>query len=75
MSRCRSCGAAVLWCRAAASGKQMPVDLEPAEDGNLSLSVDLFGARIAVVDPYAPMPRHKSHFATCPQADQWRRDP
>lgn len=49
MSTCRSCGAQVVW-EQTASGKKMPMDVEPGPDG-----------------------KRVSHFATCPQADEWRK--
>jgi hypothetical protein len=61
----------------------MPVDPDPVPDGNLVLTPG--GAAIsshdvplaAVVDPAQPTlddpPRYRSHFATCPNADQHRR--
>lgn len=41
-TRCRSCGAALRWGTSVTSGKRVPVDNEPAEDGNILL-VDVGG--------------------------------
>lgn len=63
--RCRSCGAPVEWAELA-SGKRMPFDppIVPVatkhdEDMRLIETVDTSVTR--------------SHFSTCPEADQWRR--
>jgi hypothetical protein len=58
----------------------MPVDADPVDDGNLTLVYPSPGATpIAVhADPGATLigdpPRYRSHFATCPNADQHRKD-
>lgn len=40
--KCRSCGAEIYWAKTEA-GKLMPVDAEPAEDGNCVLYAPLLG--------------------------------
>ena len=72
---CRSCGAPILWVVSAASGKAMPVDADPVEDGNVTLD-----GLTATVHPAGQGdllgdagPRYRSHFATCKDADEWRR--
>lgn len=73
MSRCRSCDAPVLWARTV-TGKLIPLDTEPSDGGNLVLD----DGRALIYDHttsnemFAP-PLYVSHFATCPQADRWRR--
>jgi hypothetical protein len=58
----------------------MPVDRDPVPDGNLVLTYPSPGALplALVVDPAQTMlddpPRYVSHYVTCPQADQWRKD-
>jgi hypothetical protein len=58
----------------------MPVDADPVPDGNLVLSGTAEGVDpvVLVVDPRAQMidspPHYVSHFATCPNADQHRKD-
>lgn len=69
---CRSCGAPIRWVKTEA-GKAMPLDAEPAVDGNICLEDG--------VAHYVPRhdndskagPYFKSHFATCPQRKQWRK--
>lgn len=70
MSKCRSCNAPIIWALTE-SGRQMPVDAEPSERGNLML---VRQGTSVVVKVQAPAPGlHRPHFATCPQAESWRR--
>lgn len=83
-SLCRSCGAAVRWVKSAKTGRVMPLDPEPRDDGNIVLldrwQLNLRLARVLEHDEvtqerlFGIEPRYVSHFATCPQADEWRRD-
>lgn len=56
--QCSSCGAPIVWFKTAA-GKRMPVD-EPT-----TLPTDR--------EDQLDLKRHRSHFATCKNADQHRR--
>jgi len=67
-SRCRSCGAAIIWCETG-HGKKMPVDARTTEAGNLVLEGQEPTA--VYVDPGTGT--HTSHFATCPHADKHRK--
>lgn len=73
-SRCRSCGAPIVWARTV-KGKSMPVDAAPAEGGNVELVPEPTGSAMrAIVHGQAPLggpPLHFSHFATCEDAS-WR---
>lgn len=75
--KCRSCGRPIIWCFMVKSGKRMPVDAKPAEDGNVAIDQIGDGPVTAVVagpcSPLFPEPRYTSHFATCPEAARWRR--
>jgi hypothetical protein len=54
----------------------MPVDAEPAENGNVELDEDIDGVVHAIVHSQPPLgvdDLHLSHFATCPDAGTWRR--
>jgi len=72
--QCRSCGKEIIWVRTAATGALMPLDPDPAPDGNVVLvdgkahvmSGELF-------DPVLEGSRYKSHFATCPNAAKHRK--
>lgn len=56
--RCRSCDAPIVWFKTKA-GKVMPVDESSTYPTDREDQLDLT--------------RHKSHFATCPNANQHRR--
>ncbi|MCA9676771.1 MAG: hypothetical protein KC464_17185 [Myxococcales bacterium] len=71
--RCRSerCRAPILWARTAA-GEPMPVDVDPSPDGELDLvdgRVYPYGLEAAA----AKRPRYRAHWASCPDADDFRR--
>jgi hypothetical protein len=85
---CRTCEAMILWARMTKSGARNPLDYEPnPEKGNViltgngqaeTLSKAEVERRIAgptLIDPDVPdEPRYLSHFATCPQRGQHRRN-
>ena len=81
-STCRSCQRPIVWARTS-TGKNMPIDPNPAPDGNLEMeSTGTENGRIViVVRPYKPrrdaddVKRYRSHFVTCPDAAQHRRRP
>ena len=78
MSNCNSCGAPIRWAETT-NGRRMPVNAEPDPDGNVVLLYPSPGAALAmIVDPgqttLDDAPRYLSHFATCPNADQHRKD-
>jgi hypothetical protein len=59
----------------------MPVDDAPHPDGNILADLDQAVGivlsppmRAELIDHGAPEPLYRSHFVTCPQADDWRRD-
>lgn len=77
-ARCRSkeCLARIFWALNPATRKQMPVDAEPVENGNVVL---IDGGDFPTVEVYgdpAKIPtdavRYVSHFATCVAAAHWR---
>lgn len=76
--RCRTCAARILWC-VTESGRPMPVDFEPSDEGNIAITPQDDGTWLAVVaGPLeqvegASRIRRTSHFATCPNAAQHRR--
>lgn len=61
---CRSCGAEIVWA-ITKSGKRMPLDADPVT----GLGVFVFDNGYAVDPP----PLRRSHFATCPNADEHRK--
>ena len=78
MANCRSCDAPIRWVRWQESRKIMPLDAEPASDGNVVI-VDGHthgdGTPLVRTAKDGDAMRFKSHFATCKQAGDWRRKP
>lgn len=70
MSRCRTCDLPIIWGRTEA-GRKMPLDEEPHVDGRI---VFVAGEEIRVLkrDEVASGLTYRSHFETCPDADQHR---
>lgn len=72
--RCRSCGAAILWTKTAATGATIPLDAEPSKDGNMVIIEGKAHInRGSMFEPIWKGPRYKAHFATCPNAKKHRR--
>ena len=77
MSKCRSCGAEIIWVPTV-SGKNMPCDAKPIpyrediEGGQVIVTSDGRVVR-AKVDLTSDTFGYISHFATCPNADKWRK--
>lgn len=83
--RCRSCRAPVVWATSAASGKPKRIPLDPDPNprrGNIVLEPDLLGqGPVAHVLTSAAAAEasvrgetlYLSHFATCPDAEEWRK--
>lgn len=79
MNECRACEAPIRWARTAKGGKAIPLDLEPAETGNVVLeeNAGLGQAPTAHVvgknglplelAHLADAPRYMPHHATCPK--------
>jgi hypothetical protein len=80
VSACRSCGQPIRWA-ITRNDRRMPLDPEPHPDGNVQIvahddgrdlvSVLVGRARDDCVA--AAVPLYRSHFQTCPHADQHRR--
>lgn len=73
--RCRSCKALILWT-ITESGKAMPVDFAPVQDGTIAITPGthegkrVWRSRVARIGEVVT--RRKAHWATCPTADQHR---
>jgi hypothetical protein len=73
---CRSCGAPILWARTL-KNRLMPIDAEPDPKGALVMQA---GSGRAIVRQLTELDaperlRYTSHFATCPNAKQHRKEP
>jgi hypothetical protein len=63
--RCSSCRAQIIWFKTEA-GRNHPVDADTVEPADTELDLQTKSH---------PEGKHKSHFATCPNANQHRRKP
>lgn len=73
VSRCRSCGALVVWVRTEATNALMPLDSAPKDGGNIVIKDGL--ARVMagdLLDEVIDGPRYQSHFVSCPAAAKHR---
>lgn len=61
---CRSCGAPIVWMRTE-QGQMMPVDADSVDEAELEYDDD--------GTPRFQYGTHASHFASCDQADRWRK--
>lgn len=74
--KCQSCKASIFFAKSATTGRLMPINADPAEDGNIVVldgvahtkNGDLFEEMVP-----DDLPRYKSHFATCPSAAKHRK--
>lgn len=79
---CRTCRSEIVWGTDASTRSLMPVDADPSPNGNISVWVDAAGAAHLVTLSRAKASAtraagkelHLSHFASCPDAAQWRKD-
>lgn len=73
---CRSCGAHVIWCVNANTGKRAPIDKEPVVGGNIIIRRNgtYEVVRKAIRESLsADHPLYTNHFMTCPQAKTWHK--
>ena len=72
---CRSCNAPVLRLKHIRTGSVSPIDADTSADGNIR--VDREAGTWEVVPKGEthryPGQLHKSHFASCPDSEAWRR--
>lgn len=75
LSKCRSCKQPILFALTR-KGRRIPLDPDPVENGNIRLT-EVEGRKLPlarVVDGTEnPGPRYRTHFASCPDADRFRR--
>lgn len=74
---CRSCGAPVVWALTD-NARRIPVDRDSVEGGNLYVVPgDGHNIRVRYLrqgDPPNEQAKYVSHFATCPNAKEHRRE-
>jgi hypothetical protein len=78
---CSSCGAPIRWARSLSTQRLMPLDAASNPNGNLGVVGWVDTAQVGwpmpvvAVNPTKPVTeyRYMSHFVTCPNADQHRR--
>lgn len=77
LGRCDYCGKAIRWV-ATRKGKKMPLDPNPAPDGNVVLELEGIDrtpcARVLTKGEVAAGPTYLSHFATCAKARHYAPD-
>lgn len=73
-SLCRSCKAEIIWATNAATGNLTCLDFEKTPDGTFHVieQLTLEGTTTLMYEHGEPG-GHTSHFATCPQANEWRQ--
>ena len=78
-TKCRSCGAAVLWAMTR-NAKRMPIDAQPVPEGNMVLTLKAGPPQALLVEKFYAdkhtepgRNRYTSHFSTCPNAQEHRR--
>ena len=72
---CRSCKQPVVFATMLPSEKLVPINPALEEGGNVEVRANNTGKLFAkVTGPDAEQKKFISHFATCPQAKQWRKD-
>lgn len=82
ITTCDSCGAEIVFANSGSTGRPMPIDAHPAAGGNIRLEerdrplpplAHVIGATIDLLAQDDDGVRYISHFATCPNAKEWRR--
>jgi hypothetical protein len=84
MATCRSCDAHVVWAKTL-DGRNIPLDAEPMggwdaprvfPDGNLRpvLSDRRINGHLTVEYVTPGEGKYRTHFSSCPDANEWRRD-
>ena len=78
MSKCKSCGAEIIWIKTA-SGKMMPCNPQKIfykntfPRGNMTLITPEGKFVTGTIDPSSDTYGYESHFATCPAASKFRK--
>lgn len=79
VQQCRSCRAPIVWSVTKHAGKRLPLNPKPSPMGNVRVELNssvlyaelvLAAYREALLAEGQPL--YVSHFATCPNAKNWR---
>jgi hypothetical protein len=70
LARCRSCNREIDWVKTR-NGKNMPIDIGQRLGGNVVIGED---GVASVTTPHPDLMGYVSHFTTCPDADEHRRN-
>jgi hypothetical protein len=75
VSKCKSCGAEIVWVKTE-SGRTMPLDATPVDPVEVDRTciIDNGVAKFGAIDCRHDEPHYVSHFSTCPQAAQHRKE-
>ena len=77
-SKCKTCGALILWVTMVPTGKPCPLNAVPKASGNIErkpgrTNPDKFYGRVVPRDERRLLGKlYITHFASCKQADMWR---
>lgn len=80
MARCKACGADIIFIKTKIGGKMIPCDSKPVyygpgkEDRVITNSRDVIACKILPDVRGAIGVGYVSHFATCPEADRFRKE-
>jgi len=72
VAKCNSCEAEIEWAESATTGKPVPLNVGATPDGSLAV-VNGKAHAYTLEDLALKRDRRTSHFATCPDADDWRK--
>jgi hypothetical protein len=72
MTKCSKCGATMFF-GAVANGKRMPLNVEPAKDGNVVIRDGIVRVLRQGEEPEKGELRYVSHFATCTAPKSFRK--
>lgn len=82
LASCRSCADTIVWAVVQASGKRIPLNPQPAADGNLAVTgfsakgvpfITYDRGQLELGEEPVTDDRYVTHFATCPNARRHRR--
>lgn len=72
MPLCRTCSRPIIWVLVAKTGRRMPVDATPTQDGPVALDGPQGAARTLKPGEAYPGLRYTPHHVTCPEGQNWR---